>query len=257
MPNSDDTTIPFDRFVAVLGWDEFSHAITNQLLASSNRVAVITDSEDEQVDIEEEFDDEDLRVYVMHLADYSRMKQIGLGRAHSLFVNMASDEENLTTILRLKNDTSFPDLDYMVALTDEKLERTFRSAGVTYAISKFNISSKILASFLYEPDVAAFEEDLLTATETKEDYDIQQYAVKPGSEAAGMTFIELMRTARSAFQCVPIGLKKAATGELIKVPSPGIQVEAHDYVLLVLQGSSEAKVENFFGVKEGVLNGSA
>lgn len=245
---------PFERFVAVLGWDDFSIAVTRQLLASSNHVVVLTDSEDERIDIEEGVGCDALKVYVCHLSNYAYMKEVGLDGADSIFVNLASDEENLTTILRLKSH--FQNIDYMVALSDDELEETFQSAGVTYAISKFNISSKILASFLYEPDVAAYAEDLLTATQEEEDHDIQQYLVTGTSEAAGMTFADLMRRLRDEYGSTPIGLKKASTKELIKIPRPEVGVEEGDYVLLVLKKTSEPEIEAFFQTQEGVLNGS-
>jgi voltage-gated potassium channel len=148
----------------------------------------------------------------------------------------------------------FPDLDYMVALSDEELEQTFRSAGVTYAVSKYNISSKILASYLYEPDVAEYTEDLLKATEEEGDHDIQQYRVTDSCAAIGNRFVDLMRTLRDDHNCVPIGLRKA-DGTLHKVPTPGTVVDHDDFVLLVTQRSSEAGLESYFGTQEGVLNG--
>jgi voltage-gated potassium channel len=149
----------------------------------------------------------------------------------------------------------FEDLEYMVALSDEELEETFRSAGVTYAVSKFNISSKVLASYLYEPDVAEYTEDLLTATENGEDYDIQQYQVTDQCPADGESFIDVMRTLKSEHRSTPIGLKKA-DGDLKKVPVPTTTVEKDDHVLLITRGDRESGLEDYFGTEEGVLNGA-
>jgi voltage-gated potassium channel len=252
--DSEETTssIPFENFVTVLGWGEFSESITDQLLASSNHVAVITDQEDDRVDIREEYPTDHVHVTVMHFADFEKMKALGVGRSRSVFLNLASDEEDLITILRMKRH--FPDLDYMVALSDEELEQTFRSAGVTYAVSKYNISSKILASYLYEPDVAEYTEDLLKATEEQGDYDIQQYRVTESCRAIGDGFVDLMHTLRNDHNCVPIGLRKA-DGTLHKVPEPDTVVNQNDFVLLITQKSSESGIEDYFGTQEGVLNG--
>jgi voltage-gated potassium channel len=246
--------IRFDQFIAILGWDDFAKNITGQLLASSNNVVVLTEEEDRKPAIEGEFTDqeeESLQVFALHHSDYPGMKEIGLGAARSLFLNLDSDEQNLITILRLQKH--FPDLEYMVALTDEELEETFRSAGVTYAVSKFNISSKVLASYLYEPDVAEYTEDLLTATENGEDYDIQQYQVTSQCPAAGESFISVMRTLKSDHRTTPIGLKKQG-GELIKIPAPDTVVSEDDHVLLITRGDREGGLENYFGTEEGVLN---
>jgi voltage-gated potassium channel len=250
-----DQQILFDQFISILGWDDFAKNITGQLLASSNNVVVLTEAEDEKPAIRGEFTDQQeasLQVFALHHSDYPEMEEIGLGDARSLFLNLGSDEQNLITILRLQKH--FPDLEYMVALTDEKLEETFRSAGVTYAVSKFNISSKVLASYLYEPDVAEYTEDLLTATENGEDYDIQQYQVTSQCPAAGEPFMSVMRTLKSDHGTTPIGLKKQE-GELIKIPTPDTVVNEDDYVLLITRGDREGGLENYFGTEEGILNG--
>jgi voltage-gated potassium channel len=256
-PQTDETSqqpepVPFDHFVTILGWDTFSESITGQLLASSNRVVIITDEEGDRVDIEETFSSDAVHVAVMHFSNFDRMKAIGIGASRSVFLNLESDEEDLIAILRMKGH--FSGLDYMVALTDEKLEQTFRSAGVTYAVSRYNISSKVLASYLYEPDVAEYTEDLLTATEEENDHDIQQYRVTGSSPAAGDTFLGVMKILRSNHGCVPIGLKKE-DGPLLKVPAPDVVVGENDYVLLITDKTSEAGIEEFFGSREGILNG--
>jgi voltage-gated potassium channel len=250
-----DEQILFDQFIAVFGWDDFAQNITGQLLASSNNVVVLTEAEDEKPAIRGEFTDQQedsLQVFALHRSDYPEMKNIGLGNAQSLFLNLGSDEQNLITILRLQKH--FPDLEYMVGLTDENLEETFRSAGVTYAVSRFNISSKVLASYLYEPDVAEYTEDLLTATKNGEDYDIQQYRVTSQCAAVGEPFIDVMRTLKTDHRSTPIGLKKH-DGELIKIPEPDTVVDEKDYVLLITRGEREGGLEDYFGTAEGVLNG--
>ena len=247
--------ITFDHFVAIFGWDEFANNITKQLLASSNNVVVLTEEENDEPAIRGEFRDdnqESVEVFTVHRSDYPRMHDIGLGAARSLFLNLDSDEQNLITILRMQKH--FSDLEYMVALTDEELEETFRSAGVTYAVSKFNISSKVLASYLYEPDVAEYTEDLLTATEEGEDYDIQQYRVTDRCPADGKSFIDVMRTLKTEYRSTPIGLRKTS-GELKKVPAPTTTVQKDDHVLLITRGDREAGLEEYFGTEEGILNG--
>jgi voltage-gated potassium channel len=244
--------IPFDRFVVVIGWNSFGATITRQIIAASNRVVILTKDESQQIEVRESFDTDGVYAAAVQPSNFSKMKEIGVGKAHSVLLNLGTDEDNLLTVLRMKNH--FEDLDYMVALRDEELEETFRTAGVTYAVSRFSISSKILASYLYEPDVAEYNEDLLTATEEKGDHDIQQYRVTETCPAAGSSFVEVMRTLRGDHDCIPIGLRKSG-GELIKVPEPDVRVNQDDYVLLVTEKSSEAGIESYFGTKEGVING--
>lgn len=244
--------IPFDNFAVVFGWDQFSNMIVKQLLNSSNKVAALVRDEETRLWTEDTFGGENFSVNVVSPSDYSKMKKIGIGNSQNIFVNLGDDQENLTTILRMQNH--FPKAEYMVALNDEELEDTFRSAGVTYAVSKFSISSKIVGSFLYEPDVATYTEDLLTATETDQDYDIQQYRVTENCDGSGATFRELLSRIRSDYGAVAIGLRKK-NGPLLKVPDPNAEVSEGDYVLLATQGSGESGLENFFGTQEGVLNG--
>lgn len=251
-----DSTIEFDHFVSILGWDAFSEAVSLQLLASSNNVVILTEEEENRTEIRGAFSEEQedsMQVFSLHRTEYQRMQEIGLGATRSLFLNLDTDETNLITILRMKKH--FPELEYMVVLSDEELEETFQSAGVTYAVSKLNISSKVLSSYLYEPDVAECTEDVLTATRNGEDYDIQQYRVTDSCPAAGESFLSVMQTLKSEHRTTPIGLKKPQES-LKKVPAPATTVQKDDYVLLITRGSREDGLEDYFGTQEGVLNGS-
>ena len=81
-----------------------------------------------------------------------------------MFINLTNDTEKLVYILNLKK--SFPNLDYVVTLDNGDLKNTFISAGVTNTISKHEISSKLLASYMFEPDVAAYSESILSFADT-------------------------------------------------------------------------------------------
>ena len=96
--------------------------------------------------------------------------------AKMVFINGKTDTDKLVHVLTFKGE--YPDLKYIVTLDNANLKETFHSAGVTYPISKLEISSKLLASYIFEPDVATFGEELMSYAESDEDFDIKQFYLK-------------------------------------------------------------------------------
>jgi len=94
----------------------------------------------------------------------------------------------------------------------------------------------------------------LTATKNGEDYNIQQCPLTGECPAAGESFINVMRTLKSAYRTTPIGLKRDQ-GKLKKIPEPTRMVQEDDYMLLIPRGDQESGLEDYFGTEEGVLIG--
>jgi len=53
---------------------------------------------------------------------------------------------------------------------------------------KNEISSKLLASYIYEPDVAVFSEELLAYAHEEDEYDMKQIVVKSDNPYAGVFY---------------------------------------------------------------------
>ncbi|MGE4293892.1 MAG: ion transporter, partial [Desulfovibrio sp.] len=143
----------------------------------------------------------------------------------------------------------------VMTLDNYDLQETFENAGVNYTISKNDVSSKMLASYIFEPDVARFNEDLLASASCKEDFDIQQYQVVPECPYANTPFAQVFEDLKRRLNVVPIGLSKLINGNrtLYKLPADDLPVEPGDYIVLITSGLRVSELESLLRVKEGVF----
>lgn len=250
MPNS----IDFEDHVVLLGWDALAHRITRQLVVADRQVVVITHQTEARDVIQEAFAPEHVRVYLSQLNDWSTFDRVNIEQTSKVFVNLDDEEESLVAILNLR--ARYDGLEFDVVLNNPELEETFYTAGVTYAVSPRNVASKLTASHLFEPDVATYTADLLTASEEAGEHDIQQYELLDSNEYVGQTWGDLFWTLKEDLNCVPIGLgrpKPDGPGrELDKVPPDDTPLRAGDHVILITAGANEDALESFFGTEEGI-----
>jgi len=243
--------------VVIIGWDAFSERITWELLNAKREVAIIT--QQDIGPIQEEFHDYPVQAVRRNLTSYDSFSDINIEDSESVFVNLEKDEDSLIAILNMKK--LYDDLEYAVILGNDDLLTTFKSAGVSYVVSKSTITARIVTSYIYEEDVAEAESDFLAATETKDDYDIQQYVVTEENPYAKQTYGEAFWDLKNRYNIVPLGLSKPAEqrgGERVlhKIPEDDLTVEPGDYFIVALQGKSEKHIEDVFGVTEGIIGES-
>lgn len=243
----------FDNHVVIVGWSPFAETVTEQLLAAGRQVAIITEHQDQVDLIHERFDDAPVFVLFTDLDNVERFEKANVREARGVFVNLDSDTDSLITIINLKRH--FGDRNYIASIENDDLRETFLTAGATHVLFSDGIAAKLTASYIFEPDVAEFSTDLLGSSGVQGDYDIRQYYVREGHAYDGAAYDEVM-TDLQAHECLPIGLHKHANGsgdgQLLKLPDGDTPVEAGDYVLLILDGSRGAVLQDLFGVEEGV-----
>lgn len=248
------TGTDFEHHVLIIGWNDFARAITEQLIRANCRVAVVTDRKDDIDLINGQFGRERVFVLFAELRDVGMLSKAGIGAASTVLPNLPSDTDNLIAILNIRKE--YPDKQFIVALDSPDLKSTFQTAGVTYVLSRNEIASKLIASYMFEPDVADYETDLLTSATDAGEYDIQQFRVTEQNPYRGRTYGEAFTELKIAHNVVLIGISKAEGSRraLIKLPSDGVVIEAGDYLLMVLGGSSEAGISEIFRVKQGMLD---
>jgi voltage-gated potassium channel len=148
----------------------------------------------------------------------------------------------------------FSDLPYVVTLDNGNLKSTFHHAGVTYAISKNEISSKLLASYIYEPDVAVFSEELLAYAHDEDEYDMKQIVVKPDNPYAGVFYEKAFFDLKKLYNVVLIGLVKIHEGtrKLMRNPIGSTKIDAGDYFILLIDKKGVDRLKKLFHIEEGV-----
>lgn len=240
--------------VVIIGWTEFGKAVTDQLVAAGRKVAIVTKERD-NIDIIQEFYNS-RNVFVL-FSDYNNMdllQKVNIEESSVVFVNLDNDTEKLVYILNLKKQ--FEKLTYIVTLDNANLKNTFIAAGVTYAISKNEIASKLLASYIFEPDVAGYSEEIISFASDDEDNDIKQFMITDDNPYLGMFYEKVFYELKRDCNAILIGIVKIEEGKkiLYKNPEKSMTVKKGDYLIMISNGKAESKISRLFKVKEGLTD---
>ncbi len=240
----------FSDHIVIIGYDKFARSIIRILCEEEKKVVLVSDNRDEIGKLYESFSK---KFFFAVFADYNDSAQIqkaALDKANTVFVNLKSDTDKLITILNLKK--LHPNLKYMVTLEDQNLKDTFESAGVTYIISKEEISSKLIASYIFEPFAAKYTLDIMEGAKSDDDYDVQQYVVTGENEYVGKNYGFLFNDVKQRTNALPIGIYKRSVNDILKLPDDSLKIEQGDYILIITNKSSKDAMEELFGVKQGM-----
>ena len=243
----------FKRHVLIVGWDDFARSVAHQLLNADLRIAIVTDTKDDVDLIYEQFPKDRVYVLFADLKDPLLLEKAGIREAGMVFPNLRTDTDKLVAVLNIKR--AFPDTRFVVALDNEDLQDTFHTAGVTFVLSRGEIAAKMVASYIFEPDVAEYETDLLASAKEGDEYDIQQFLVTPGNPYLGRAYGDAFAELKQTHNAVLIGIAKETDGarRLIKLPSDDVRIDSGDYLLMIVNGVTERAVSRLFGTAEGVL----
>ncbi|MBS1949532.1 MAG: hypothetical protein OJF59_001427 [Cytophagales bacterium] len=243
----------FKNHVVIIGWNDFGQSVIGHLVGAGRQVAVVTKDRGHIDIIREYYPDE--KVFTL-FSDYNNFEQlekkVNLRLASIVFVNLNDDTEKLVYIINIKKH--FDKLNYVVTLDNGNLKSTFMHAGVTYTISKNEISSKLLASYIYEPDVASFSEELMAYAHEEDEYDIKQFLVKQDNPYANTPYDKAFFDLKKEYNVVLVGLVKQQNGQrkLMKNPEGSHKIDAGDYLVMMMDGKGRDKLGRLFQEGEGI-----
>lgn len=242
----------FTNHAVIIGWNDFGSMVTDQLLGVGKRVAIVLDDK-QQIDfIRSQYESNKIFLLYNDYKNYEHLKRANIESSSNVFVNFDDDTEKLVYILNLRK--LYPDLDFVVTLDNGDLKNTFISAGVTNTISKEEISSKLLASYMFEPDVASYSESIMSFAKSDSDYDIKQFIVTNGNPFAGKPYQEVFFELKQKYNSVLIGITKRdkfGNRKLLKNPLGDLSVAPGDYLIVVLNGKAFKLLRKVFNVDEG------
>lgn len=244
----------FENHVVIIGWDSFSLAIARQLLKAENKIAVITGDKDAIDLIQNDFSSEQMFTLFADLKNVSAFEKANLGKSSMIFINLKDDTEKLITILNVRK--MFPSCKYIVALDNSDLAETFYSAGASFVLSKNEIASKLMASYIFEPDVADITNDLLTISQSVDDYDIKEFKIVKDNPLAGQNFGEIFAELKNKLNVLAIGVCKHEKGgkrTIYKLPPDNLKVECDDFLIVIMSGKEISLIKDLFKTREGAL----
>ena len=242
----------FKNHVVMIGWNDFGQAVMSHLIAAGKRVAVIT-KERSSIDIIREFYNSD-QVFTL-FTDYNNfdmLEKSNIRDASIVFVNLNDDTEKLVYVINLKK--KFSKLNYVVTLDNGNLKSTFQNAGVTYTICKNEISAKLMASYIYEPDVALFSEEIIAYAHDETEYDIKQIQIKRDNPFVHTFYEKAFFDLKKACNVILIGIVKvdAEGRKFHKNPENSLKIEVNDYLVIMMDGRGTDKLKKYFQITEGL-----
>jgi len=242
----------FKNHVVIIGWNDFGQSVISHLIGAGRQVAVITKDRGHIDIIREYYSMEQVYTLFSDYNNFDLLEKANILQASIVFVNLNDDTEKLVYIINIKKH--FESLNYVVTLDNGNLKSTFIHAGVTYTISKNEISSKLLASYIYEPDVAFFSEELIAYAHEEDEYDMKQFLVTTDNAYANTPYDKAFFELKRDCNVVLIGLVKQVNGQrrLLKNPEGNIKIEPGDYLMMMMDGKGRDKLNKIFRVEEGI-----
>lgn len=239
-----------DHFV-IVGWSNFGKHVAEQIVLAGNKLAIVTDDKNNIDIINKLFPEEQVFVLFTDLYNYADYDKVNINSARSAFVNLPDDSKALVFVINMKKH--FQNIDYIISLQNAELKETFQAVGVKHVLGKNEIASKLVASFIFEPDVADYTEDLIATSVDEHDFDMQQYKVTNINPFKDKKYIDAFIDLKKSFDCILLGLVKENNGErrLLKNPEDNTIVEEGDYMVLISNGLTKKNIEKSFQVSEG------
>jgi len=244
----------FTNHAVIIGWNEFGWHVVDQLVGVGRRVAIVTNKKDDVELIREKYSPKSVFVLFSDYNNHDLIKKSNIEEATIVFVNMMNDTDKLVYVLNLKK--IFPETEFVVTLENGDLKNTFLAAGVSNTISTQEISSKLLASYMFEPDVATYSESVLSYAKSDSDYDIKQLLVTPNNPYHGKAYQDVFFDLKKRYNSVLIGITKRdkfGQKKLIKNPMGDLKVSTGDYLIILLNGKAFKLLKRVFGVEEGTI----
>ncbi|MCP4458120.1 MAG: potassium channel protein [Cytophagales bacterium] len=240
----------------IIGWNDFSKLVVDQLMGVKKRVVIVIDNKADIENIQERYPNNIHNIFTLFsdLSNFDLLEKANIHDASIIFVNHGSDTDKLVYILNAKK--VYPEAEFMVTLDNGDLKGTFLNAGVSNTISKFEISSKLLASYIFEPDVAVYSESIMSYAKSDSDYDMKQLLVTKTNPFVGHAYQEVFFEMKKRYNSILIGITKRdkyGKKKLIKNPHGEIKIASGDYLLIILNGKAFKLISKLFGVEEGYI----
>lgn len=236
-----------ENHIVLIGYNKFSNNILQQIVTTGIKVAIVTNKKEDVDIIADNYDKNSVFTLLTDYNNFDVLEKVNISKASKVFINFDNDTEMLVYILDLKNH--FSDLEIIVSLNNTNFQNTFQSAGVLYAVSREEIASKLVASYIFEPDVASFTEDLMASAKRGDDFDMIELRVSSENPYVNNDYDFAFTDIRSSYSSVLLGIYK--NEKLYKNPTEPMTISEDDYLVIMTNGDGSSKLKEDFRVEEG------
>lgn len=234
--------------IIIFGNNRFSSTVIDEILSVGKQVALVLNKKDDIEILREKYKDKKLFFYLCEYDNYAALEKINIQQANSVFVSFPDDSESLVHIINLQSH--FKNISIIVSLKNPSLKETFTSAGVLFAISQEEIASKLIASYIFEPNAAMLTEDLMTSQSLYDNVDMQEYLMTTDSPFITRTYWDAFIELKRDYNAVLLGIYKAKEKKLRKNPENEIIIELNDHLVVLADGDASV-LESLFQVEQG------
>ncbi|MFM7709794.1 MAG: potassium channel family protein [Ferruginibacter sp.] len=243
-----------ENHVVLIHWNGFARQILTEIVNAEKKAVVITEKKEDVDYIYEHYDQK--LVFVLHsdTLDEQTFQRSNLAQATTVLLNYEDDTDNLVNLITLK--TPFPDLCYVISLNNPSLKKTFKQLGVTFTLAKNEVASKLIASYVFEPEVAKITEGLMSSSTSELDMGLMQFKIITGNPYIRSKGLDSFVDLKNKYNVILVGISKPspANGEyaLIKNPTNAHTIEENDYVIVLGNLKGKKELTTAFGVEEGL-----
>lgn len=244
----------FENHVIFYGWNDFSKLVAEEVISAKKKIAILTDKKDDVDLIYDHWGKEEVFVLFSDLDNTEIFERLNAEKSSVFFLAFDNDGDSLTESINIR--TQLPKVDIVVSLKNTKLKGTFQAAGVTYVIARNEIVSKLVASYIFEPDVAEINLDLISSKGRETDFDNQEFEVLEGNPYLGKPCHDVFYAMKKDHDVILIGISKTKEGkrEVIANPSNDVIVEKGDFLVVMTVGHAHEKLTETFGVHQGRMS---
>jgi len=232
----------------IIGWNEFARKVATQIYNAGHKVVFVTNSRNELELIKNMFAKENPFVLFIDYNNLDDYTKVNISKSKAVFVNFDEDTDSMVFVLNIKS--KYDKLNIVLNCKNTELKDTLRKAGVSHVISRNEIASSMLASYLFEPHVAEYTEDLISTSVEDDDQDIQQFIINNTNPYLGMEFFDVFVELKKDHNAILIAL--VIDGILDKDPADDYVLKEGDYMVLISKGESKSALVKIFSVNEGV-----
>ncbi len=242
----------FENHLILYGWNDFCRQVLNGIRHTNTPVCIVTSRKDDVDLIYEQYGKDNIFVLFSDFQNADAYEKVNAKKCRIIFLALDDDSDSLMHVINMKQYA--PQAEILVATGKSTLTYTFEAAGVSRVVPKNDIVSRLVASYIFEPDVAELSLDLMRPTEDEEGFDVMEFRAIDSNPYLGKNGHEIFHQMKDDQDAVLMAISKTEGGrrKLIKNPSKDITLAIDDYLIVMANKPVKDRLESAFGVTEGV-----